>query len=285
MIMPSEYKHLFDINTDFIIDNFGKDFVIRAHARKLTKEESLEANEILSKILYPNGLADLLRGGCFSDVTALSLKNIKAITSNRSDIIDSIIKNGAGLILIRPEMLHAHKLVERFLTERRFKVEISLEKKIDFNSYWAIYNDGLINPDSFLDFPTRTLIYTSGHCRLIIFTDPKNRYGSKMMDDFCRLFKGEEGVIKEGTIRGEIVLRELLRVGVGDRSKKDLEFILDPIGMYRHIVDANIPSDGIHNKCDHPFLHYAGAGVHIPDSGENSLNFRALLSDSDIVSK
>lgn len=281
--MPPEYEYLFNINTDLIISHFGNDFATKARKRELTKEDSLEANKVLSELLYPTEVINLLKNGCFSDVTALSLKNTYEITSNVPNNITQLIMKGAGLILVRPEMVHAYKLVEGFLSERGFEIKASIEKKIDFNHYWAIYNDGLINPNSFLDFPTRTLIYTSGYCRLIIFTDPKNRYRSNMMDEFCRLFKGKEGVIQEGTIRGDIVLKELIKIGVGDSLNKDLEFALDPIGIYRHIVDADIPSDGIHNRRDYPFLHYVGAGVHIPDSDETSLNFKVLLDGKENI--
>lgn len=44
-----------------------------------------------------------------------------------------------------------------------------------------------------------------------------------------------------------------------------------------------VESDGIHKRCDYPFLHYAGAGVHIPDSNETPLNFRVLLNNWDDI--
>lgn len=281
--MLPEYEHLFSINTDFIVGHFGNVFLKKAHKRGLTKEESLEANKVLSEVLYSTNVANLIKKGCFSDVTDLALGNTHMITSDKADVNRCIMGNRAGLILVRPEMLHAYKLVEGFLLEKGFKVELSLEKKVDFNHYWAIYKDSLTDPNSSMDFPTRTLIYTSGYCRLIVFTDPENRYNAKMMDEFCRLFKGKEGIIREGTIRGDIVLKELIRIGVGDRSNKELEFALDPIGMYRHIVDGNIPSDNIHGKCDYPFLHYVGGGVHIPNEDETLLNFKILLNGSDNI--
>lgn len=278
--MIAEYEHLFSVNTDFVISHFGNNFAKKAHKRELSREDSLEANKVLSEVLYPNGIADLLKSGRFSDITNFSSKNIYEITSKTSDDTRLIAKS-AGLILVRPEMLHAYKLIERFLLLKEFEIDASLEKKVDFNHYWAIYNNGLIDPNSFLDFPTRTLVYTNGLCRLIVFTDPKKRYGINMMDEFCRLFKGKPGKTQRGTIRGDIVLKELLKVGVGDRLNKDLEFALDPIGMYRHIVDGNIPSDGVHNVCDYPFLHYTGAGVHIPNRAEALLNFEVLLDGQE----
>jgi len=84
-------------------------------------------------------------------------------------------------------------------------------------------------------------------------------------------------------IRGDLVLKELFRIGVGDRSNKDIEFTFDPIGMYRHIVDGNVPSDNIHKRCDYPFMHYVGAGVHIPDSSEISLDFGILLDGKENI--
>jgi hypothetical protein len=59
---------------------------------------------------------------------------------------------------------------------------------------------------------------------------------------------------------------------------------LDPIGIYRGLVNERIVSDGAHKKAANQILHYAGQGVHIPDNSELPNDLKVLLDQNEIDS-
>ncbi|OQA52653.1 MAG: Phosphotransferase enzyme family protein [candidate division WS2 bacterium ADurb.Bin280] len=255
---------------------FGKKFLESANSGIITAEESINANINLAKDLYSDHLANLILNHNIKQFEDLSDDNLrKFVSENKSTLSNFLESKGVQFLVIRPEMHHLHQVIEEFLEREGLKIIYSIDKTLSFEQYWAIYKDNLIDKNSFADFPTRTLVYLSGKCRIIVILKSKNVDLSKI--------KGERGVYIPHTIRGDLITKEslyLLKGGIVDAKK--LYFILDPIGSYRNIVSGDIPSDGIHKEYMYPFLFYAIAGIHTPENDEVRKELQVLLSLDEI---
>lgn len=255
---------------------FGKQFLELAKAGRISAEESINANVILANALYSNQLLDSILIHNIKAFEDLSDDNLQQFVSNNKSALSKFLESsGVQLLIVRPEMYHLHQKIGNFLEKEGLDIIASIDKTLSFEQYWAMYKDNIFDKNAFADFPTRTLLYLSGKCRLIIFLNLKDVNLPKL--------KGERGVYIPHTIRGDLITKEslyLLRNNIVDPKK--LSFILDPIGCYRGIISGDTPSDNIHKKYKYPFFFYAIAGIHMPDNEEIQRELQILLGLEEI---
>ena len=234
----------------------------------LSAFDTVDLNLALALELYGSELTDLLIHQEFAEVHKLHARNVEVNLARHQGLQQLEVQN-LGLTVIRPEMYQQWQAVQNLLEEQGAQIEISRDIQIDFNTYWGLYNHGLTIPEAWLDFPTRTLLYTQNMCRLVVGSLPNNSE-SNLTDIMINDLKGKRGQPQKGTIRGDIVLSEMEILGIiGDTEpSKELLFCLDPISAYRKIISNELPSDGEHNDYNYPFVYYAAAGVHIPERHE-----------------
>jgi len=187
----------------------------------------------------------------------------------RWDLSQMITEKGdLGMLLIRPEMYHLQEEVLRFLKRNRFDVVYNTDKKVSPEQYWHMYRDVFYREKAAESLPTRTMVYTGGISRLVVFKSLEGT-DKPLPDLFCRDFKGKEGVDGEDTVRGGVVLREALRLGFNELNDSQIAKALDPIYALRNIVErSEVGKPHSHLPKDRYLLKYNAVSVHVPDSDE-----------------
>jgi len=201
-----------------------------------------------------------------------SLPNIDQFeTEQKKTLLQSILIHDVQIVLIRPEMFHYRQIIYQFLTERDFKVVYDDVRVVDAIQYALIYKHVFGIPEARSALPTRTMTFINSPNLLVVFTDPKKRYGGtfeSLADGFFKQHKGREGVHQQNTLRGEIIYQEAVRLGFDTLSDFIIALATDPMYAYRHIITQ--PGDHYHTyiKADKPLMAYNAQGVHIPNSTE-----------------
>lgn len=274
----------FESNAKVLIDNYCSYLPsLREHmslAGSMNADELMDYNESVAQVLYGPRVLELFKSGDFEKITSLSHEVRRRLLEPKEESLDGIDLSKKGLIVIRPEARFLDSQIIDFIEE--YGCEILKDKELEINTkqYWAMYNDGFVL-SSINDFPTRTLTYTSGDSRMVIFSNDSCGEG-RLQECFNDKFKGRSGVkSSEPTIRGTIVKRGFEEAKKGN---SDLFYSsLDPIGMYRAIVSGKINTSDEFSEAEDPFMFYAGQGVHIPDDSEELYTcLGVLLSKEDI---
>ncbi len=256
---------------------FGDKFLQKAKNDEILPEETISANLRLANYFYGKKLTKLILEEKIEELLNLSEQNLQKFMTNEKRTIARILELiGVHILVIRPEIYHFSGAIEKFLSTRGFGLIDSFDHQLNFQEYWALYSEHLIEKEPFNDFPTRTLVYLASKCKILIFKRDRGDL------DISHL-KGERGSVVLGTLRGDIVTKEsLYLLNSGLLSREDIFFTLDPINSYRYIIGGEIKSDNIHKKYDFPFLFYAITGIHMPDYGEAEKNLCVLLDSRQL---
>ncbi len=271
-------------NSQIIEKLISKSFVKRSRHNKLTTIEVVNANHVLADYVYGPKIATLVRAHDFD-----RLNNVYNKVSNDILIPDIITKkidfNKIGLVIVRPELINIQKKCVDLIEKQQLDIIYRKKFKINFNKYWQLYHHGLTDPESYYDFPTRTLNYINKDLILLIITASKHKT-NQPISDILNDIKGKQGTHTSNTLRGDLAFNKLKQLikGNGSNFTYSGNIALDPIGAYRHLISDRITSDRAHVTADVPILFYAGQGVHIPNSQEISRDIRVLLQKDELES-
>lgn len=282
-----ELPHLVNANSAIVNDLFGRDFAEASGDDALSAGVVMDANHTLADYLYGTEIAAMIRAKKITSLDAMSEENLEAVTQSNPDI-SRIDSSQVGIVLVRPEAAEIADDYHAMLAGKKLQIVYSKNTSVNFSQYWGMYHHGLIHPDSYQDFPTRTLNYVDKPLHLIVVTATDETLQGKSVSEYLYSFKGKQGMLEQGTLRGDLgftALRACLDPTHTDRFVATTFAIgLDPIGSYRHLVRGDIPSDGMHDTADVPLLFYAGQSVHVPDDTEVKRDLSILCSDEEIDS-
>jgi hypothetical protein len=189
-----------------------------------------------------------------------------------------------ALILLRPEMVHQSDSILDFLTNNGFSPQWLDDIRVTNNQYWHLYKHAIVRPQARKSMPTRTITYTDLPSKLILFTDPHNRFNSveqPLADGFVNEFKGVHASYQHNTLRGDLVYREALRLGLHTLTGI-VSLATDPFRTLSHIIYDN---DNYHNYLPISYrpLIYNSVGVHVPNSAEFKRDLCILLTNDQLT--
>lgn len=197
-------------------------------------------------------------------------------TEEKKQRMRSIAQN-VGMILIRPDMVHASKDFEQLISSR-FEVEHSEDRIIDAETYWDIYQHDLYRLETMHSRLTRAAIYIGSSCRLIVYREKRSAL-SPIADFVHENIKGNQGFYEPGTLRGDVVFRNALSLNFHkiehEHTDPRIKIATDPFGAYRNLV-RNAP-DKHPPGLVFPILFYNGVGVHVPTYQEMTTDLPSLL--------
>lgn len=212
------------------------------------------------------------RTGIFSNVQIDELFdfNTEAPASDAAALSPS-----TGMILVRPDMFHISSKFEDFI-KQRFKIITAENVTMTQAAYWDIYRHDLYRLSTMHSRLTRAAMYIGSTCRLIVFKDAEDS-DVNISDQVVRELKGSQGNPQPNTLRGEIVYKEALRLGLHDVCKNGrIQMATDPFAAYRKLSQEE---HGPHTRVGYPLLFFTGVGVHVPNGAEIAGDLRALKPD------
>jgi hypothetical protein len=165
----------------------------------------------------------------------------------------------------------------------------SFELQINSDSYWHMYKNAIVLPEAQDTMPTRTIVYTGASVKIIVFHDTTliRSFEPLFADRFSLQQKGQQGIHKAGTLRGDLVFSEAVTLGFNTLHNPVIQMACDPLGAYRHKI-ANYCMSAItphkHIRAKNQLLQYTGVGIHVPDSTEFVNDICSLLSWKQIKS-
>lgn len=188
----------------------------------------------------------------------------------------STISRAIGMILVRPDMMHKFPAFEDFISARFTLIE-SQTVRMNTYAYWEIYKHDYYRPETLHSRLSRAALYIGSECRILIFrsTSP-NKIEESTADFTFKNLKGRQGVYKPGTLRGDIVYLEAIKLGFHDyqiQYDRQLATAIDPFGVYAML--SSLP-EGDHTELVHPRLFYTGVGVHVPNAVEIESDMKAV---------
>lgn len=280
--MTKKIYYPLEENYEIISKLFGCSFLRDIQNDNLNVEDCIKANEILSKYLYGEEIANLLKNEDIKTINNIVLE-LKKQYNYKSSILKNIDFNSLGMLVVRPENIGIVENYEKFLKGKGLSVIYKKKINITFEQYLLLYHHGLIPKESRYDFPTRTLNYINKDCYLLFVYS--NCLQLTPVSDYLTLLKGKQGKNQTGTLRGDIAYNELKKYveanGINFKQKEH-NVLFDPIGMCRLLVREKIDSDLSHNISDLKLLYYVGQAVHVPNSTEIFDDFKVLCNDNDI---
>ncbi len=206
--------------------------------------------------------------GLFSD-EAINLTFSEGALERSRTYASPVVARNIGMILIRADMMHASAEFERFIAER-FTILHTQDVQMDPATYWNIYQHDFYRPSTMHSRLTRAAIYIGSACRLVVFqgseTDP-----AVATPDYVRgSLKGEQGVYRPETLRGDLVYRNAVALQMHRLDDPDVDerikLAADPFAIYRALARSG--QEFPPRPFAYPLLYLTGVGVHIPDSSE-----------------
>lgn len=196
---------------------------------------------------------------------------------------DNRIPRQIGMILIRPDMIHASNEFEQFIANR-YEIIHTENVALDADAYWNIYKHDFYRPETMHCRLTRAALYIGSVSRLILFKEETNDTNDlPLADHVYQNLKGVQGKRQSGTLRGEIVYNNAIRLGLhklDQATDKRLKIATDPFRAYRHLVGL---SDELQTNFKFPLLFYTGVGVHVPNAQEIQNDALTLLGPDLLI--
>lgn len=281
----TKYGHLYTPNLEVITGVFGDEFAEQSASGSLSVDSTLQANEALGELLYGSEVSSLLRAGHITQLGKLAADNLQEV-SLPNKALEPMDLRTVGMVVIRPEIVELRGDCRDLLVSYGLSVVEEKLIELTFAQYWGMYHHGLVHPDAYHDFPTRTLNYIGKPSHLMIVTaGPDVTQGLTTSDYLTARIKGRQGVSQPATLRGDIAYNALRssvsRVRKGAFKTPCDTIAHDPVGAYQHLVQGSIRSDGAHNTVDEPLLFYAAQGVHIPDTDEMMRDLSILCTEAE----
>ncbi|MBD3362368.1 hypothetical protein GF362_01475 [Candidatus Dojkabacteria bacterium] len=214
----------------------------------------------------------------------------------KTEYISELTEDGnIALLLVKPDMYHIYDSFREFLEDNGFQILYEADKILDIETYEKIYHEKIYGENFCEDFreipksivrklcPQRIMLLTESPSRLMVFTDPQNRYkDSNLPDGFSKDFKGRQGIQDNATMRGSIIYQEAKRLGFNTLENPILANALDPLHVYRNLIeDPKSPLDK-HLPMEDRLLQYTGAGVHASKNNEIRGDLGALCTEDEL---
>lgn len=221
--------------------------------------------------------------------SSLHEKGNPFISLQKRKLAECLLVKGCTLIIIRPDLYHSSQEIVCFLRQQSFRVVGVFDLLVNSDTYWNMYKSSIVHPHAWDTMPTRTMAYTGSSVKIVVFQD-KNLNGSSeslFADVFSARYKGQQGVRRQGTLRGDLVFSEATRLGFHVLDDFAIQMACDPLGAYRHKIAGNCVSKTIphgHLQREYQLLQYTGVGVHVPDGTEFVNDTCSLLSLEQIES-
>lgn len=285
---PEGLQKLHCHNSDIISRLYGSDFLNRSKFGELSAIEAVEANEVLSDEMYGLAISSLIRNREYRKLLNVRDEMFESLASPEL-ILDGLDLDRIGLVLIRPELLSSTGDCKKLLLDNELDILLSKRIKINLDQYLSLYPHAVATPNTYYDFPTRTLNYIHQDLELIIVCNrlkPNVPSTFNVSNFLSKKIRGVQGTFTPGTLRGDIAFNTI-------KSNLDLRYnniiypnaaiALDPIGTYRHLAGGDIPSNKVHETVEIPLLFYAGQGVHIPNQDEIKRDLRILCNQEDLL--
>lgn len=194
----------------------------------------------------------------------------------QDDEVSESVPRSIGMILVRPDMTHIKSEFESFL-RNRFKILAIENVVMDTATYWQIYRHDLYRTETMHSRLSRAALYIGSRCSLMVFQSLNPDLDIAIPDYARDTLRGNQGVYKPGTLRGEIVYRNALALGLHQLADPNIDerirLAADPFNAYQSL--ANRPT-GPHATLEHPLLFYTGVGVHVPNLSEIHSDLPAL---------
>lgn len=226
---------------------------------------------------------DTYLGSTFGNETAPS----DSESGLKMDLTQQILTEfNPAFVLVRPEMYHAYHKFLQYLQGEGFQVAYQDKRIITPEMYKTIYEHIFAQgatSDRFPAWATRSIVYTNSPSRLIVFTDPLNRYGATTLPTgFVDAYKGSAGAQDPRKIRGDLVLNEACERGFNTLTDPVIAMALDPFVACRLLVQQ--PGSHSHLPSEHAMLRYVAEGIHAPNNEEipkdlSSINTLPQLQD------
>lgn len=192
---------------------------------------------------------------------------------------DQHVASNIGMILIRPDMVHVASEFETYISDR-FQLLHKASVMMDKETYWEMYSHDLYRPETMHSRLTRAALYIGSVCCLMVFKDQPTAPSRFVSDYVCTTLKGYQGSYQTDTLRGDIVYRNAIKLGLHRLQQQDIDErikqAVDPFGSY---VALSSQADGAHAGLQFPLLFYTGVGVHVPDASEINTDLPQLLHD------
>ncbi len=170
-----------------------------------------------------------------------------------------------AMLLVRPDMLHIAPRIERFIRDHYDLLNVT-DVTVTPEQYWEMYKHVITSKERVYSRLTRAAVYMSQPARLMVFQRPETEIdGIPATVDLFR-HKGKQGVEAPGTLRGDVIYNEAIRLGMHTLKDPQIAHISDPFGAYRKMMREK--TDGPHLGLTHPLLFYTAVGVHTPDADE-----------------
>lgn len=280
--MMRHISNLAERNTETVATVLSDQYAQDSRNDTVSTDMFYQANEHLAMYLYGTEVADLVRRGAVQRLDTIH-RDVTESVSASSELLEEVALDRIGLIVVRPELLGLADDCIHMLEQAGLQLIFDETTRIDFRQYWSLYGAGLRDPESRLDFPTRTLNYISHDIRLLVVcADPSSLPEETVSDYITKELKGRQGSYTAGTLRGELAylaLRDLIAVDGQSFIDGTASMALDPIGAYRQLVRGNVESDRMHSTANIPLLFYAGQAIHVPTSTELGRDLRVLCND------
>jgi hypothetical protein len=196
---------------------------------------------------------------------------------DKQKLATQIFNENFAVILIRPEMIHITEQIIEFL--KQFGIFKFYEDSVSItpDTYWTLYSEAITKKEANPSMPTRTMVYLHSPAKLLYLHPTLNlemqTSGVHLSDILCNTFKGKAGQYEKGTIRGEVVHNEAVRLGFHTFDNPVIAAATDPLFAYRHLTN-NDKNQGIESSV----LRYNAVSVHVPNSQEMVRDLSALLT-------
>lgn len=218
------------------------------------------------------------QSGLFPDTVIKSMFDDERTFKGDASDLPSVASN-IGMILIRPDMTHVSNRFESFISERYEIIHIGTPL-IDSQTYWNLYQHDIYRVETMHTRLTRAAIYIGSNCNLFVFQDPDLHIDEPVADHMRNKLKGQQGIYEKDTLRGDIVYKSALELGLHILSDEvvdsRIKVAVDPFSIFRDL--AARPDESIKDFV-YPLLFYTGVGVHIPNY-EELTNDLPLFIDS-----
>jgi len=277
-LQVKSFAGLYKANLDCLANIFSSEDLEVILSGKFDSIKALNFSDKLAFNLYGHELYGFIDKADFDSADKLIQTWEMNQSEGSKERFGDLPLNEIGVVVVRPEVYHIWNLVESMLNAQGLDIILSKDTSVDLQKYSIMYKHGLLHPDSKAHFPTRAIGYINKPLRLIVVKNRKQRFQS--VSQFLNTnLKGGGGTYRPNTLRGDIVLKELLLIRMN--QEKELRMIFDPLLIYHKIADGEIENISIFRNTTYPMLSYI-SGVHIPEDFELKRDLSLLCDPIDI---
>jgi hypothetical protein len=256
---------------------FDEAFMRRLEMRRVSASQCRKAHQEVENAIFVDSYFSR-KGWNLCEVMRRDQKTFRRLTDNNVALAlegkkkraEKLVKTGMVPILIRPEMYHLRLDIVEYLRIKGCVILGEYEKRIGFSQYWALYEHAFGDIVKEMHVRRRMFGYINKPAYLILAKALWDKNSFINADFMAKNLKGKAGFYEDGTIRGEVIFREVS--SILDKGDPIEFFALDPLMEYVY-NDDTVYEDGIASKL-HANLH----GIHLPERHEVKKDLSILLT-------